>query len=162
MVEKMNLGVLFGGRSGEHEVSLMSARSVLSVLDPSKYDVIQVGITHDGKWLGGVDVISAFEKADFTGLQPVVVKPEPGDAILYAIRDGQLETAAHLDVVFPVLHGSYGEDGTLQGFFEMADLAYIGAGVLGSSVAMDKALFKEIMRNRKIPVVESILANRIQ
>lgn len=160
--ERIKLCVLFGGRSGEHEVSLMSARSVLSVLDPSKYEVIQVGITHDGKWLGGTDVISAFESSDFTGLFPVVIKPEPGDATLYAQRDSRLEPFANLDVIFPVLHGSYGEDGTLQGFFEMADIAYVGAGVLGSSVAMDKALFKEIMRNRNIPVVDSVLATRIQ
>ncbi len=162
MTEKIKLCVLFGGRSGEHEVSLMSARSVLSVLDPAKYEVIQVGITHEGRWLGGEDVISAFEKADFTSLFPVVIKPEPGDNTLYAIRDTKLEPFASLDVIFPVLHGSYGEDGTLQGFFEMADLAYIGAGVLGSSVAMDKALFKEVMHNRNIPLVDSILATRIQ
>lgn len=159
---KIKLCVLFGGRSGEHEVSLMSARSVLSVLEPEKYEAIQVGITHEGKWLGGEDVISAFEKSDFSGLHPVVIKPEPGDSILYSQKTGKLEAITNLDVVFPVLHGSYGEDGTLQGFLEMADLAYVGAGVLGSSVAMDKALFKEVMRNRGIPVVDSVLATRIQ
>jgi D-alanine-D-alanine ligase len=162
MTEKTYLLVLFGGRSGEYEVSLMSARSMLSVLDPEKYTVIQVGITREGKWLSGDDTLSAFEKGDLSGLKAVNLRHEPGDATLYEVTSSGLEPVSHVDVVFPVLHGTFGEDGTLQGLLEMADLAYVGAGVLGSSVGMDKALFKDVMRTHQIPVVDSVLTNRKQ
>ena len=162
MTGKSNVLVLFGGRSGEYDVSLMSARSVLSVLDPEKYAVTQVGITREGKWKSGQDAISAFENSDFSALKEVTLRHEPGDSTLYAVTSSGLEPVAHIDVVFPALHGTFGEDGTLQGLLEMADLAYVGAGVLGSSVGMDKALFKDIMRTRQIPVVDSVLTNRKQ
>jgi D-alanine-D-alanine ligase len=160
MNDKIRVLVLFGGRSGEHEVSLMSARSVLSVLDPAGYEVTQVGITREGKWLTGLDVISAFEKGDLTHLQPATLRHEPGNSWLYSVMDAGLQPLAQINVVFPVLHGTYGEDGTLQGLLEMADLAYVGAGVLGSSVGMDKGVFKEVMRSRGIPVVDSVLVTR--
>lgn len=162
--KKINIAVLFGGRSGEHEVSLMSARSVLSVLDSEKYNVIQVGITHDGRWLSGADVLDCFNAGKFQNLFPVMLLPEPWHNQLYALRRLDKETSfekfASVDVFFPVLHGTFGEDGTLQGLFEMADVAYVGAGVLGSSVGMDKALFKDVMRTHNIPVVESIIFSR--
>ncbi len=164
MVEKMNLGVIFGGRSGEHEVSLMSARSVLSVLDPNRYNVIQIGITHDGVWLAGENVLEALQSGQTGGLTTVTILPFPGDGWLYAI-DAQgktLERLVHLDVVFPVLHGTFGEDGTLQGLLEMADLAYVGAGVLGSSVGMDKGVFKDVMRTYGVPVLPSLTFTRQQ
>ncbi len=152
---KLTLAVLFGGRSGEHEVSLMSARSVLEALDKDKYQVFQVGITHDGAWLTGDDVIGAFERADETSLSPATVLPEPGDRGLY-VRNGSagFSRIADLDVAVPILHGTYGEDGTIQGLFEMAELAYVGAGVLASALAMDKGLFKWLMRAHGIPVLE--------
>jgi len=158
---KIRIGVLFGGRSGEHEVSLLSARSVLSVLNPEKYIVTEIGITHDGQWLAGERPLEAFEKGETKRLFPVTLRHEPGDHTLYALRSGRLEAFAELDIIFPVLHGTFGEDGTLQGLLEMADMAYVGAGVLGSSVGMDKAIFKDIMRSHGIPVVPSILVNRI-
>src|SRR5512142_3016487 len=164
MVEKLNLGVIFGGRSGEHEVSLMSARSVLSVLDADKYHVVPIGITHDGVWLAGDNVLDALASGQTRGLTTVTLLPYPGDGWLYAI-DAQaktLEKLVKLDVVFPVLHGTFGEDGTLQGLLEMADLAYVGAGVLGSSVGMDKGLFKDVMRTYNIPVLDSLLFTRQQ
>lgn len=165
MVEKkINIAVLFGGRSGEHEVSLMSARSVLSVLDPERYNVIQVGITHDGDWLSGTDVIDCFNSGKLQHLFPVMLLPEPQHNQLYALRHHEngtiFEPYARVDVYFPVLHGTFGEDGTLQGLFEMADVAYVGAGVLGSSVGMDKALFKDVMHTHDIPVVESLTFSR--
>ncbi len=152
---KLTLAVLFGGRSGEHEVSLMSARSVLEALDKDKYQVFQVGITHDGAWLTGDDVIGAFERGDEASLSPATVLPEPGDRSLY-VRNGStgFSRIADLDVAVPILHGTYGEDGTIQGLFEMAELAYVGAGVLASAVAMDKGLFKWLMRAHGIPVLE--------
>lgn len=163
MVEKTRIGVIFGGRSGEHEVSLMSARSVLSVLDPQKYDVVEIGITHEGAWFTGTDVLAAFEKNDLKNLVPAVLLPEPQQQGMLYTRDGaDLRPVARLDVIFPVLHGTFGEDGTLQGMLELADVAYIGAGVLGASVGMDKILFKDVMRSNGIPVVDSLNFSRQQ
>jgi D-alanine-D-alanine ligase len=162
MDNKIILGVIFGGRSGEHEVSLMSARSILSVLSPEKYTVVQIGITHQGAWVTGDNVLEALENGHTDSLTPAILLPEPGLNWLYAVRQTILEPLVRLDVVFPVLHGTFGEDGTLQGLLEMADLAYIGAGVLGSSVGMDKALFKDVMRTYQIPVLDSFVATRHQ
>lgn len=165
MNKLINLAVLFGGRSGEHEVSLMSARSVLSVIDSKKYNVVQIGIDHEGHWWSGNDVISSFEKKDLNNLYPVHILPEPGQTILYK-RDKNFPKGAiiseicMLDVIFPVLHGTFGEDGTLQGLMEMADCAYVGAGVLGSAVGMDKGIFKDVMKAHKIPVAEWIVVTR--
>jgi D-alanine-D-alanine ligase len=144
------VAVLFGGRSGEHEVSLMSARSVLSVLDPARYEVTQIGITHEGKWLSGADVLSKFEQNNFVDLQPFVITPDPSHATY------------NIDVFFPVLHGTFGEDGTLQGLFEMANVAYVGAGVVGSSVGMDKGVFKDVMIANNIPVVDTLVVSRAE
>jgi len=156
--------VIFGGRSGEHEVSLMSARSVLRVLDPAKYEVTQVGITQDGEWLNCEDTIGAFERRDFHHLDHVVLPSEPSHSALYVLRDKKnsesLEKLADIDVFFPVLHGPFGEDGTIQGLFEMADVAYVGAGVVGSAVGMDKGVFKDVMRANHIPILDSLLVLR--
>jgi len=158
--KKLNIAVVFGGRSGEHEVSLMSAHSVLAALDPSKYNVTQIGITHEGKLLTGVDVLSKFEDGKFESLEQVIISPDPSEAGVYVLQNNQLEKLTDVDVYFPVLHGTFGEDGTIQGLFEMADAAYVGAGVLGSSVGMDKGVFKDVMRANNIPLVESIIVLR--
>jgi D-alanine-D-alanine ligase len=150
--KKLHVAVIFGGRSGEHEVSLMSARSVMSVLDPARYEVTQIGITHEGKWLTGDDVLGKFEQDELDGLESFVLSPDPS-----LIR---LNSSQAIDVFFPVLHGTFGEDGTIQGLFELADVAYVGAGVVGSAVGMDKGVFKEVMRANDIPVVESVLVLR--
>lgn len=157
---RLNVVVLFGGRSGEHEVSLMSAKSLLSVLDPARYAVTQVGITHEGEWLTGADAHAAFERGDTSSLTPCVIFPDPSVSGLYARREKGCVKLSDIDVVFPVLHGTYGEDGTLQGLLELADLAYVGAGVTGSAVGMDKGVFKDVMRANDIPVVESIVLLR--
>jgi D-alanine-D-alanine ligase len=160
---KLNVAVIFGGRSGEHEVSLMSARSVLSVLDPDKYSVAQIGITHDGAWLTGDHVLESLENGKVDSLCPAVVSPDPSERGLFALRGADqmtLERLNDIDVVFPVLHGTFGEDGTLQGLLELADLAYVGAGVVGSSVGMDKGVFKDVMRANNIPVIESVIILR--
>lgn len=151
---KLTIAVLFGGRSGEHEVSLMSARSVLSVLDPQKYNVLQVGITPEGAWLTGANVLEAFTNHNYDGLEPVIVSPDPREKGLFVLRGERLTHVSDVDVFFPVLHGTFGEDGTLQGLFELADYAYVGAGVLGSAVGMDKGVFKDVMRANGVPVVE--------
>lgn len=161
---KLKLGVLFGGRSGEHEVSLMSARSVLNVLDQDHYDVIEIGISHEGDWLSGEGVVNCLEIGNTASLFRVALLNEGGKAMLFKRqivgRDEKLIPMTHLDVVFPVLHGTYGEDGTLQGQLEMMDVAYVGAGVLGSAVGMDKGLFKEVMRANQIPIVKSMICTR--
>jgi len=160
--KKLHIALIFGGRSGEHEVSLMSARSVLSVLDPAKYVVTQIGITPSGQWLTGEDVIGKFEQGKTAGLEPALVLPDPTTGGVHRFRDRQLEKLTDIDAFFPLVHGTYGEDGTIQGLFEMADAAYVGAGVLGSSVGMDKGLFKDVMRANDIPSVESLLVLRAE
>ncbi len=166
MVDKLRIGVIFGGRSGEHEVSLMSAHSVLAVLDPQRYTVTCIGITHAGAWLVGENVLQALQQNLVSSLTPAALLPEPNRPGLYTLDPtpgGELlHLLTALDVVFPLLHGTFGEDGTLQGLLELADVAYIGAGVLGSSVGMDKALFKDVMRTHHIPVAESQVFSRRQ
>ncbi len=161
---KLRIGVIFGGRSGEHEVSLMSARSVLDALNPERYSVTQIGISHDGTWLVGDQVLDAMLQEDTRLLLRAALLPEPNRQAIYAIGTTQygeiLEKLADLDVIFPVLHGTFGEDGTLQGLLEMADLAYVGAGVLGSALGMDKSVFKDVMRANGIPVVPAITVLR--
>jgi D-alanine-D-alanine ligase len=161
---KLRVGLILGGRSGEHEISLRSARSVLDALDPHKYEVTQIGITHEGVWLVGENVLDAFVEGRLKTLTPAGILPVPGRNELYEIRptsSGELmRLITPLDVVIPLLHGTFGEDGTIQGLFEMADLAYVGAGVVGSSVGMDKGVFKDVMRSNDVPVLEYIIVLR--
>jgi D-alanine-D-alanine ligase len=157
---KLKIAVLFGGRSGEHEVSLMSARSVLSVLNPEHYEVTQVGIARDGRWFTGPDAIDELEKGKTDGLEHVVLSPDPTEQGLYVVRDSQYTRLTDVDVFFPVMHGTYSEDGTMQGLLEMADVAYVGAGVVGASVGMDKGIFKDVMVANNIPVVDTLVVLR--
>src|ERR1700691_702159 len=183
---KIRVGILFGGRSGEHEISLLSAASVLNAIDKTKYEVVPIGITKDGRWLtaehaerllkgnageGGHAASSQLRAGDpeatpgaavlATGAS-VVVPPEPArrgaglapfqtevqsDAGLRRASD----RAINVDVIFPVLHGTFGEDGTIQGLFELADIAYVGSGVLGSSAAMDKDAMKRLFNAAGLP-----------
>ena len=161
----LRVGVMYGGRSGEHEVSLMSARSILNGLKSSRYDVVEIGITLEGKWLVGDNVMQTLEERSAKGTHAAMLA-EPGPSRVWQIAEDATEEELHLrlfrqvDVIFPVLHGTFGEDGTLQGFLELAEVPYVGAGVLASSVAMDKALFKHLMRAHEVPVVEYILCSR--
>ena len=138
MSKRVRVAVLLGGKSSEHEVSLESARSVLQALDPERYDVATVAIERDGRWELG------------TGEDGTVAEtlPVPTDKVP--------ATLGEVDVVFPVLHGPFGEDGTVQGLLELAGVPYVGAGVLGSALAMDKDVFKAVMRDRGIPVTRNI------
>jgi D-alanine-D-alanine ligase len=141
--------VIFGGRSGEHEVSLASAASVLAAIDGTRYDVVPMGITRDGQWLVGGDPLRALAEA--AGV-PLALPPGgshgavAGQALARVPTAGGLPagTAASLDVMFPLVHGPYGEDGTLQGLLELADVPYVGAGVMASAVGMDKAAMKAV------------------
>ncbi|MBN2045657.1 MAG: D-alanine--D-alanine ligase [Anaerolineales bacterium] len=158
---KTKIVVIFGGRSGEHAVSLESAGFVLSQLDPQKYEITQVGITREGEWFTGEDALGRLKSGDLSGLDKAVILPLPGDAGLNVISEtGQLSQVTDIDVVFPVLHGTFGEDGTLQGLLEMADLAYVGSGVTGSAAGMDKMIFFDLMRANQIPVVDTVLVLR--
>jgi len=163
-MKKLKVGLIFGGRSGEHEISLLSARAVLNALDHDKYDVTEIGITHDGAWFIGENILDAFMSGNTEHLTPVTLLPDPTRGELYSIlakQDAETLTPwQRFDLFYPVLHGTFGEDGTIQGLFEMADAAYIGAGVLGSAVGMDKGVFKAVMRANDIPVAAGIMLSR--
>lgn len=158
---KLKVGVLFGGRSGEHEVSLVSARGVMQHLDPNRYQVYPIGITHEGAWYFGSQARELLAQGTTRGLRPVTLLPDPTRAGLWALEP-ILERLAQLDVVFPVLHGTFGEDGTIQGLLELAGVAYVGAGVSASALAMDKGLFKDMMRAHGLPVVRYRVFTRHQ
>lgn len=158
---KIRIGVIFGGRSGEHEISLISAQSVMGALDADKYEVIPIGVTKTGRWVTG-DVLAALSSpADATAhdsTQSATLLPDPQASALMEVSLDEdkpltLSEVATLDVVFPVLHGPFGEDGTVQGLLELAGLPYVGAGVVGSAVGMDKAIFKNVMEANGIAVL---------
>jgi D-alanine-D-alanine ligase len=154
--KRIRVGIVFGGRSGEHEVSLRSARSILDALDPGKYEALPIGITKQGQWLASGDAMAALTAGD-TGGETRAVLPAPSERGLVTYRVGEsslAEVGETIDVVFPVLHGPYGEDGTIQGLLEMANVPYVGAGVLGSALGMDKAAQKQIWRSHGLPVVD--------
>jgi D-alanine-D-alanine ligase len=183
-MKKLRVGILFGGRSGEHEVSLLSAASILDAIDKDKYEVVPIGITKEGRWL----TASHAEKllhGEFTSAkhlragdpeatpgaallaqgESVIVPPVPGDKLAPFQSDApqrRLEDRAiNVDVVFPVLHGTFGEDGTIQGLLELADLPYVGAGVLGSAAGMDKDVMKRLFRDAGLAIVGHLTFLRV-
>lgn len=154
--EKLRVGLLFGGRSGEHEVSVNSAYSVASALDRDKYEVVLIGIDRDGRWRALSDAtlrrLSEERQAlDHVASDRIAVLPEPRAAVPDAA--GPVGGAPALDVVFPVLHGTFGEDGCMQGLLELADLPYVGTGLLGSAVGMDKDVQKRLLRDAGLPLL---------
>ncbi|HEX4999810.1 MAG TPA: D-alanine--D-alanine ligase family protein [Terriglobia bacterium] len=145
-MKKLRVAVVFGGRSGEHEVSLRSAEFIIASLDPQRYDVVPIGITPEGRWLSGRAMLASAPPREriqgaLTHGEPVTLAPEPIEPRPF-------------DVVFPILHGTYGEDGTVQGLLELADLPYVGAGVLGSAAGMDKDVMKRLLRDAGLPIVD--------
>jgi D-alanine-D-alanine ligase len=155
---KLRVGVLFGGRSGEHEVSLASAASVIRGLNPQKYEAVPIGITKEGHWLIGAGAQKMLPEVLKAG-QRVVMSADPTETALIAL-DGSNTGGPKLDVVFPVIHGTFGEDGTMQGLLELAGLPFVGAGVLGSAIGMDKDVAKKLMQMAGIPVVPWIAVQR--
>ncbi len=152
--KRLRVGILFGGRSGEHEVSLASAASVIRALDPEKYEAIPIGISKDGRWLVGAGAQKMLPEVLKSG-QRVVLPADPTTGALMPIGgEGGANPSLRLDVVFPVLHGTFGEDGTVQGLLDLAGLPYVGAGVLGSAVGMDKEVQKRLFIQARLPVVE--------
>jgi D-alanine-D-alanine ligase len=185
MKKKLRVGVLFGGRSGEHEVSLLSAASVLKAIDSSRYEVVPIGITKQGRWVvsGDAERLLAGDFPDSGTLragdpqhtapaallakgQGVIVPPMPatgggrgGSLVPFEREASSLSSAQdvlQLDVVFPVLHGTFGEDGTMQGLFELAGLAYVGSGVLGSATGMDKEVMKRLFLAAGLPITKHV------
>ncbi|HUB52298.1 MAG TPA: D-alanine--D-alanine ligase family protein [Terracidiphilus sp.] len=170
MGKKLRVGILFGGRSGEHEVSLLSAASILNAIDRSKFDVTPIGITKEGRWLASADAKGLLEGDSSTVSRrlragdpettpgaklleegiPTLLAPEPGSTALVQSQEKPL------DVVFPVLHGTFGEDGTIQGLFELAGIAYVGSGVLGSAAGMDKDVMKRLFAEDGLPIVKHV------
>jgi D-alanine-D-alanine ligase len=171
--KKLRVGILFGGRSGEHEVSLISAASVISALDPEKYEPVPIGISKDGRWLAGTaahKMLPLF--AEGAQSEPalgevlrsgerVMLSADPNVAALVPVSNSH-QDALRVDVVFPVLHGTFGEDGTVQGLLDLAGLPYVGSGVLGSAVGMDKDVQKRLFLQAKLPVVDYLAVPRAE
>ncbi len=155
--KRLRVGVLFGGRSGEHEVSLASAASVMRGLDPDKYEAVPIGITKEGHWLIGEGAVKMLPEV-LKGGRRVMLAADPTEAALVPLDRGA--GAQRLDVIFPVMHGTFGEDGTIQGMLELAGLPYVGAGVLGSAVGMDKDVSKRLCQDAGIPVVPWVTVHR--
>jgi len=164
MAGKIRVGVIFGGRSGEHEVSLMSARSVMGAMDEEKYEIVPIGITKEGRWIASGDPMKALEAGGTGESQPAALLGDPSHRGLMRLEDTERAVeatrVAELDVVFPVLHGPYGEDGTMQGLLELAGIPYVGADVTGSALGMDKAIFKDVMRACGLPVADYVVLKR--
>jgi D-alanine-D-alanine ligase len=184
-MKKIRVGILFGGRSGEHEVSLLSAASVFNAIDKEKYEVVPIGITKEGRWVTAADAerllhgkvedhkhLRAGDPEATPGAavlakgESVVVPPEPQrhgsitpfetDKSSHALTRRAADRAIDVDVIFPVLHGTFGEDGTIQGLLELADMPYVGAGVLGSAAGMDKDIMKALFRAAGLPIVKHV------
>jgi D-alanine-D-alanine ligase len=153
------VGVIFGGRSGEHEVSLASAASVIRALDPEKYDVVPIGISKDGRWLVGTGAQKMLPDVLRTG-ERVFLPPDPTAATIMPVQQGGGRPSITVDVVFPVLHGTFGEDGPIQGFLELAGLPYVGPGVLSSAVGMDKDVQKRLFEQEGLPIVPYLVIRR--
>ncbi|HWF91833.1 MAG TPA: D-alanine--D-alanine ligase family protein [Terriglobales bacterium] len=188
-MKKLRVGILFGGRSGEHEISLLSAASVFKAIDQSKYEVVPIGITKEGRWVTAGDaerLLSGKPASDqkkdesrhlragdpdatpsaavLASGEGVVVPPEPQTALAPFQTDSltrrSSDRAINVDVIFPVLHGTFGEDGTIQGLLELADIPYVGAGVLGSAAGMDKDVMKSLFIAAGLPIVKHVTVLR--
>jgi len=155
--KRLRVGVLFGGRSGEHEVSLVSAASVIRGMDPDKYEPVPIGITKDGHWLIGEGAVKMLPEV-LKGGRRVMLTADPTEAALVPLDRGA--GAQRLDVIFPVMHGTFGEDGTIQGMLDLAGLPFVGAGVLGSAIGMDKDVAKRLCQEAGIPVVPWVTVHR--
>lgn len=166
MARRLRVGVLFGGRSGEHAVSLMSAQSIIGALNPQKYDVVPIGITPEGRWLVGGDPLATLRgAAEMLDAAPslnatLVADPTTRQLVHYDAAGAIVKARAEIDVFFPVLHGTYGEDGCIQGLFELAGVPYVGSGVAASAVGMDKVLMKAVFASAGLPQLKYTVVKR--
>jgi D-alanine-D-alanine ligase len=182
-MKKLRVGILFGGRSGEHEVSLLSAASVLKAINKDKYEVVPIGITKDGRWLTDAHAERLLRGEQEGGRHLRAGDPEttPGAAVLargeavivppvpqahglvpFQSTATSMQKGIDVDVIFPVLHGTFGEDGTIQGLLELADIPYVGAGVLGSAAGMDKDIMKQLFAGTGLTIVKHVTVLRSQ
>ena len=176
-MSRIRVGVIFGGRSGEHEISLRSALTIMGAMDPAKYEIVPIGIARDGRWYFRADAMGVLSDATQRGAEldgagvPVSLLPHPagGGLVRYSaeaagreavVSDSGADLSAPINVIFPVLHGTYGEDGTVQGLLELAGIPYVGAGVIGSVLGMDKEAQKRVLRDCGIPVVRFVALDR--
>ncbi len=164
---KLRIGLIFGGKSGEHEVSLASAQAALRALDATKYKVVLIGVSKEGKWLTGGNPLQQLINAAHSPLLQAAHDASdagaPNDALVsHSAAEMSVANALDVDVAFPLIHGPNGEDGTLQGLLELADVPYVGAGVAASAVGMDKQLMKALFRGAGLPVVEFLVVTRRQ
>jgi len=157
---KTRVAVVFGGRSGEHEVSIISAKNIIEAMDREKYEVFPIGITKDGRWMSGEDAIERFQKNDYSGLTEVTLNSTSGSKELLNLKEDGTHDKLKIDIFFPALHGPFGEDGTIQGLFEMANVPYTGCGVLCSSICMDKLTTKALFEQAGIPVIPYVGFNK--
>lgn len=162
--EKIKVGLIFGGRSGEHEVSFCSASSIIKAIDKDKYSVVPIGITKEGRWISPRDSELALQSGRIEGKGTVFLLNNPSGTALVRIDNNQRldksSTLEKLDVIFPVLHGPYGEDGTVQGLLELADIPYVGAEVAASAISMDKDLMKTIFQQKDLPILKWLTIKR--
>jgi len=182
-MKKLRVGILFGGRSGEHEISLLSAASVLEAIDKEKYEVVPIGITKEGRWLTSShaenllrgkkfedkhlragDPAATSTAAVLASGDAMIVPPIPSADSLVPFQTGahslRSENSINVDIIFPVMHGTFAEDGTIQGLLELADIAYVGAGVLGSAAGMDKDIMKQLFKAAALPIVKHVTVLR--
>lgn len=182
MDKRIRVGILFGGRSGEHEISLLSAASVFEAIDKTKYEVVPIGITKEGKWLTAMhahnllrgkhgsgkhlragDPEATSSAAVLASGDAIIVPPIPSaDSMVPFQTQSRHPESINVDVIFPVLHGTFGEDGTIQGLLELADIPYVGAGVLGSAAGMDKDVMKRLFAAAGLPIVKHVTILRSQ
>ena len=162
--KKLKIGIIFGGRSGEHEVSFCSATSIIKAIDKDKYTVVPIGITKEGRWISPQDSELALQSGRIEGENTVILLNNPSGKALVRIDNNQRldkgSALEKLDVIFPVLHGPYGEDGTVQGLLELANIPYVGAGVAASAISMDKDLMKTIFQQKGLPILKWLTIKR--
>jgi len=155
---KIRVGILFGGKSGEHEVSYCSAVSVIGAIDKEKYEVVPIGITKEGKWISPKESLQALQSGIIEGESAMMlINDSSGKALIKIRNNTELNVSSNknkIDVIFPVLHGPFGEDGTVQGMLELADIPYVGAGVAASAISMDKDIMKIIFKQNGLPVLD--------
>ena len=164
MTSKIRVGVIFGGRSGEHEVSVRSARSVIEAVEREKYEVVPIAITKEGRWLSPAESAALLPEATQSLLsesvcgarEALTIVGDPSRKGLHRLESVDGKAAQRLDLVFPVMHGTYGEDGTIQGLLEMAGIPYVGCGVLASSCGMDKVTMKALFHQARLPICKYV------
>ena len=163
-IKKIRVGIIFGGRSGEHEVSFCSASSIIKAIDKDKYTVVPIGITKEGRWISPHDSELALQSGKIEGRKTVILLNDSFGKSLVCIDNNQrLDKSSaleKLDIIFPALHGPYGEDGTVQGLLELTNIPYVGAGVAASAISMDKELMKTIFKQKKLPVLKWVTIKR--